>query len=54
MDKQVIAVTEMLTNPSKGIYTQWIYYSDGSMDTVEIPKGPIISPIILPSLTWDF
>jgi hypothetical protein len=40
--KHIILITEYLSNPYKGIYTQTTYYSDGSMETKEIRKGPIL------------
>lgn len=42
MSKQIILITEMLTDPYKGIYTQWIYYNDGTFETKLVPKGPIL------------
>ena len=54
MSRNIIYIAEMLTTPSKGIYTQWIYYDDGSMDTVEVPKGPILDfEIVLKQHFWD-
>lgn len=44
-EKSVIYITEMLTEPSKGIYTRWTYYSDGTVKEEKIPKGSIIIPI---------
>ena len=42
--KQIIYIGEMLWKPSLGIYKQWIYYSDGSVEETEVPKGPIVIP----------
>ena len=39
--------TEMLADVRRGIYTQTTYYSDGSVETLEVPKGEILIPIIL-------
>lgn len=43
-EKTIVAIGEMLTNPYKGIYTQTIWYSDGTIETREVPKGPLIMP----------
>lgn len=40
--KQIILITEMLTDIRKGIYTQTIYYSNGEIEVRYIPKGPVI------------
>lgn len=42
--KQVVYIMEMLTDVYKGVYTQWIYYSDGSTEVLSIPKGKLIVP----------
>ena len=49
--KQVVVVGEVLTDCSRGIYTQHIWYSDGSFETKEVPKGPLIRVPIL-DMTW--
>lgn len=43
--KQVYLICEMLTDVLRGIYTQWIHYTDGTVETVQVPKGPIIFPL---------
>lgn len=45
--KYPILIGEILTKPTLGIYTQTIWYNDGSIETIEIPKGPVIIPIDL-------
>lgn len=47
--KQIVMVGEMLTDIRMGIYTQWVWYSDGTMEVKKIPKGPVlmIPPIIV-------
>jgi hypothetical protein len=42
--KLIVLITELLTDPMKGIYTQWIYYNDGTVEERKVPKGPIIMP----------
>lgn len=42
--KQIVLVTEMLTDVFNGIYTQWTYYNDGTVEIKKLPKGPIILP----------
>jgi len=47
--KQIILIGELLTDPVRGIYIQTIWYSDGSVETKKVPKGPIliIKPIVV-------
>jgi hypothetical protein len=45
MNKDIIFIAEMLTEPSKGVYTQWVYYDDGTMDTNKISKGLVVVTI---------
>lgn len=40
--KKIFFIAEMLTDIKLGIYTQWIYYLDGSIEEKKIPKGKII------------
>lgn len=45
--KHPILIGEILTNTRKGIYTQTIWYSDGSIEVAEVPKGPLLFPKII-------
>lgn len=45
--KYIIYIIEMLTDVYRGIYTQTIYYSDGTFETIKIPKGIIIIPSVI-------
>ena len=49
MNKDIIFIGEMLTEPSKGVYTQWVYYDDGTMVTNKIPKGLVV--VTIPIIT---
>lgn len=46
--KQIIYITEILTDVYGGIYTQTVYYNDGSIEEFKVPKGPIIIPNFIP------
>jgi hypothetical protein len=47
MAKYPLYQTEMLTNPRLGIYTITIYYNDGTVETHEVHKGPILIPMVI-------
>ncbi len=39
--------TEILTDPAKGVYTVTTYFSDGSIDERQVPKGQLVNPEIV-------
>lgn len=48
--KYLIAKGEMLTDARKGIYTVTYFWSDKTITTEKVCKGPIIIPIFYPGL----
>lgn len=42
--------TEMLIKPVQGIYLVTTYYSDGTRESREVPKGPVVIPAFYPGL----
>lgn len=45
--KNITYIIEILTDVQRGIYTQTIYYNDGSFEIKYVPKGKIIIPTII-------
>lgn len=45
--KVPVYVTEILWKPALGIYRQTTYFSDGSTEVQDIPKGPIVIPRLI-------
>lgn len=42
--KQPLFETEILIKPRDGIVLQTVYYSDGTVEEIEVPTGKIIQP----------
>ncbi len=40
--KYPVLECSMFSDLRRGIYTVWTYYSDGSMETTYVPRGPIL------------